>query len=153
MNAALALKPLLKRGALVTAANWEVVVLQFVAESAFKLLLVVPVVAAAFLVALLVGGSAWDLAGSDVRQIVGLVLTGLSEQPVALATYLLGVAVIVLGGLVFTVLVKGGTVAVLVRADVDAPEVEAPPLRSTTVRRASRFDLERFSDGCRQLFR
>jgi hypothetical protein len=153
MSPVLTLKPLLKRGALVAAANWEVVVLQFIAESAFKLLLVVPVVAAAFLVALLVGGSAWDLAGSDVRQIVAVMLTGLSEQPSALAAYLLGVAVIVLGGLVFTVLVKGGTVAVLVRADVDAPDVEAPPLLAMTVRRAARFDLDRFSAGCRHLFR
>jgi len=30
-----------------------------------------------------------SLAGTDVRQIVALVLTGLSEQPMALATYLL----------------------------------------------------------------
>ena len=51
-----------------------------------------------------------------------------------------------------TVLVKGGTVAVLVRADMDAPEVEAPPLRLVTVRRAARFDLERFAAGCRRLF-
>ena len=55
MTPALNVKPLLKRGALVAAANWEAVVLQFIAESAFKLLLVVPLVAAAFLVALLVG--------------------------------------------------------------------------------------------------
>jgi hypothetical protein len=153
MPPALTLKPLLKRGALVAAANWEVVVLQFIAESAFKLLLVVPIIAAAFLVALLVGGSALDLAGSDVRQIVALVLTGLSEQPIALATYLLGVLVIVLGGVMFTFLVKGGTVAVLVDADADAPEVEAPPLRVAVVRRAARFDLDRFAAGCSGLFR
>jgi hypothetical protein len=148
----LTVKPLLKRGALVAAANWEVVVLQFIAESAFKLLLVVPLVAAAFLVALLVGGSALDVAPSDLRQVVALMLTGLSERPLALAAYLLGVLVIVLGGMMLTVLVKGGTVAVLVRADMDAPEVEAPPLRLVTVRRAARFDLERFAAGCRRLF-
>ena len=55
------------------AANWEVV-LQHIAESAFKLMLIVPVAAAAFLVALLVG--AWDLADSDARHIAALVLTG-----------------------------------------------------------------------------
>ena len=80
-------------------------------------------------------------------------LTGLSEQPLALATYLAGVAIIVLGGATFTFLVKGGTVAVLVRADLDAPAVEAPPLRVATVRRAAAFDLDRFTDGCRRLFR
>ena len=58
MTPALTIKPLLKRGALLAAANWEVVVLQYIAESAFKLMLIVPVAAAAFLVALLVGGSA-----------------------------------------------------------------------------------------------
>ena len=41
-------------------------VLQCIAESAFKLMLIVPVAAAAFLVALLVGGSAWDLADVPV---------------------------------------------------------------------------------------
>lgn len=153
MTQALTLKPLLKRGALVAAANWEVVVLQYIAESAFKLMLIVPVGAAAFLVALLVGGSAWDIAGSDARHIAALVLAGLSEQPLALATFLGGVVIIVLGGAMFTFLVKGGTVAVLVRADVEAPAVEAPPLRVATVRRAAAFDLDRFTDGCRRFFR
>jgi hypothetical protein len=153
MTPALTVKPLLTRGALVAAANWEVVVLQFIAESAFKLLLVVPLVAAAFLVALLVGGSALDVAGGDSRQVVALMIAGLSERPLALAAYVLGVLVIVLGGMMLTVLVKGGAVAVLVRADVDAPQVEAPPLRLAVVRHASRFDLERFATGCRSFFR
>jgi hypothetical protein len=54
--------------------------------------------------------------------------------------------------MILTVLVKGGTVAVLVRADLDAPEVETPPLRTATVRRAARFDLDRFVSGCRRFF-
>jgi hypothetical protein len=153
MTPALTIKPLLKRGALLAAANWEVVVLQYIAESAFKLMLIVPVAAAGFLVALLVGGSAWDLADTDARHIAALVLTGLSEQPLALAMYLAGVAIIVLGGATFTFLVKGGTVAVLVRADLDAPAVELPPLRVATVRRAAGFDLDRFTEGCGRFFR
>jgi hypothetical protein len=152
MTPALNVKPLLKRGALVAAANWEAVVLQFIAESAFKLLLVVPVVAAAFLVALLVGGSALDVATGDIGQIIALMLAGLSERPLALAAYVLGVLVIVLGGMMFTVLVKGGAVAVLVRADAKAPEVESPPLRMAVVRRAARFDLYRFGADCRRFF-
>jgi hypothetical protein len=153
MTPALTVKPLLTRGALVAAANWEVVLLQFIAESAFKLLLVVPLVAAAFLVAVVVGGSGLEIAGGDIRQVVALMIAGLSERPLALAAYVLGVLVIVLGGMMLTVLVKGGAVAVLVRADMDAPEVEAPPLRLAVVRRASRFGLERFATGCRSLFR
>jgi hypothetical protein len=153
MTPALTVKPLLTRGALVAAANWEVVLLQFIAESAFKLLLVVPLVAAAFLVAVVVGGSGLEIAGGDIRQVVALMIAGLSERPLALAAYVLGVLVIVLGGMMLTVLVKGGAVAVLVRADMDAPQVEAPPLRLAVVRRASRFGLERFATGCRSLFR
>ena len=37
----------LKRGALITAANWQVVVLQFVADALFTALLAVPVVGGA----------------------------------------------------------------------------------------------------------
>jgi hypothetical protein len=153
MTPALTLKPLLKRGALVAAANWEVVVVQFVAESAFKLLLAVPVVGAAFLVALLVGGSALDLATADVRQMLGLVLSTLAEHPGALAAYLLGVLVVVTGGSALTFLVKGGTVAVLVHGERHAPLVEQPPLRSAIVRRAGVFTLERFMEGCVRYFR
>jgi len=153
MTPAFAIKPLLKRGALVTAANWEVVVFQFVAETAFKLLLVVPVVAAAFLAALIVGGSALDLAGADVRHLVGLVMTGLGRRPLALGVYLCGVLVVVLGGAMLTFLVKGGTVTILVHADALAPPVEEPPLRVATVRRAAAFDLARFVSGCRRFFR
>jgi hypothetical protein len=146
------LKPLLKRGALVAAANWEVVAAQFIAESAFKLLLAVPVIGAAFLVALLVGGSALDLAAADVRQVLGLVLGALVEHPGALAAYVLGVLVVVVGGAAMTFLVKGGTVAVLVQAERHAPAVEEPPLRSAVVRRAGIFTLERFMHGCARFF-
>ena len=153
MDPALTLKPLLKRGALVAAANWEVVVAQFIAEAAFKLLLAVPVVGAAFLVALLVGGSALDMAAADVRAVLALVLSALAEHPGALAAYLLGVLVVVVGGAALTFLVKGGTVAVLVQAERHAPPVEQPPLRAAVVRRAGTFSLDRFTEGCARYFR
>jgi hypothetical protein len=41
------LKHLLKRGALLAAANWQTVVIQFVAETTFQVLLAVPIVGAA----------------------------------------------------------------------------------------------------------
>ena len=76
-----AIKSSLKRGALVTAANWEVVVIQFVAESAFKALLMVPVVGAAFLLALLVGGGVLDLLDGGVQDALGIAITGLRVHP------------------------------------------------------------------------
>jgi hypothetical protein len=153
MFEALTVKPLLKRGALVAAANWQVIVLQFIAESAFKLLLAVPVIGAAFLVALLVGGDVIDLASHDVRQIMPLVLTALADHPGALTCYLLGTIIIGVGGATLTFLAKGGTVTVLLRAERQAPALERPPLRMAAFRRAEAFAVERFSDGSRRLFR
>lgn len=153
MSHASTLRPLLKRGALVAAANWPVVVFQFTIEASYKLLLVVPVIVAASLAALLIGGDAVDLAGADVRAILSLLLAGLADQPGALAAYGCGALVVLVGGAAMTFLAKGGTVAVLVTAEGVAPPVEQPPLRLTTFRRAEVFGLERFTAGSVRLFR
>jgi len=142
-----AIKASLKRGALVTAANWEVVVIQFVAESSFKALLVVPVVGAAFLVTLLVGSSVEEVIAGGLRQTLMLAIAALREHQFALFSYIAGVAVVVAGGSVMTFVIKAGTVAVLVDAERLAPLVERPPLRVETVRQAETFTLERFADG------
>ncbi|HET6316147.1 MAG TPA: hypothetical protein VFG86_06800 [Chloroflexota bacterium] len=142
-----AIKASLKRGALVTAANWEVVIIQFIAESAFKALLVVPVVGAAFLVTLLVGSSVEEVVAGGLRQTVMLAIAALGEHRIALFAYIAGVAIVVLGGSVMTFVVKAGTVAVLVDAERAAPLVERPPLRVETVQQAEVFTLERFTEG------
>ncbi len=143
-----AIKAFLKRGALVTAANWEVVVIQFVAESAFKALLMVPVVGAAFLLALLVGGGVIDLLDGGVQDALGTAITGLRVHPGALLAYLAGLLIVVLGGSVLMFRIKGGTVRVLVEAEREAPAIERPPLTLARVRLAARFSLDRFGEGC-----
>lgn len=153
MSHGLALKPLLKRGALVTAANWEVVILQYLAEGAFKALLVLPLVAAAFLVALLVGGDVVDLADTPARQLISLLVTALGAHPAALVAWIAGVAVTVVGGAAIAFLVKGGTVSVLIAAERSAGAIEDRPLDLPVLRAAAGFDLERFTEGCRRLFR
>jgi hypothetical protein len=140
-------KTALKRGALVTAANWQVVLIQFIAESAFKALLVVPVVGAAFLVTLLVGSSVEEIVSGDLRQTLGIAIAALGEHRAALVAYLAGVGVVLVGGSMLMFVVKAGSVGVLVDADRSGPPVERPPLRVETVRRAERFSLERFSDA------
>jgi hypothetical protein len=142
-----AIKTALKRGALVTAANWQVVLIQFVAESAFKVLLVVPVAGAAFLVTLLVGSSVDEIVSGDLRQTLGIAIAALGEHRAALVAYLAGVGVVIVGGSILMFVVKAGSVGVLVDADRAAPAVERPPLRVETVRQAERFSLERFSDA------
>lgn len=141
-------KARLKRGALVTAANWEVVFIQFVAESAFKALLIVPVVGAAFLLALLAGGSVGDLLQLGVQEALAVAIASLRAHPGALASYLAGLLVVVLGGSVMMFSIKGGTVRVIVEAEAAAPRIEEPPLDLDTVRRAGQFTLERFGEGC-----
>ena len=141
------IKNALKRGALVTAANWQVVLIQFVAESAFKALLVVPVVGAAFLVTLLVGGSVEEIVSGDLRQTLGIAIAALGEHRAALGAYLAGVGVVLIGGSILMFIVKAGSVGVLVDADRAGPAVERPPLHVDTVRQAERFSLERFSDA------
>jgi hypothetical protein len=153
MSYAVTVKPLLKRGALVAAANWEVIVLQFIAEACFKLLLVIPVIAAAFLVVLLVGGSAVDLASRDARQVLSMVVAALAEHPGALAAYVVGTLTIASGGAALTFLAKAGTVSVLVRAERHAPPLEVPPLRLAAFRRAEVFAVHRYTDGAARLFR
>jgi hypothetical protein len=141
------IKIALKRGALVTAANWEVILIQFVAESAFKVLLFVPVVGAAFLVTLLVGSSVDEIVSGDLRQTLAVAIAALGEHRAALGAYLAGVGVVVAGGSLLMFVVKAGSVGVLVDADRSGPSVERPPLRIETVRQAERFSLERFSEA------
>ena len=142
-----AIKAALKRGALVAAANWQVVVIQFVAESAFTGLLVVPALGAAFLVALMVGGEATDFLGRRLQDMLAIVVAALERHPGALAGYFAGLFVVVVGGSVLMFVVKAGTVRVLVEAERDAPPIEAPPLRAHDTWAAGRFSLERFGDG------
>ena len=152
MNHASTVKLLLKRGTLVAAANWEVVLLQFLAETVFKLLLVVPVLGAASLVALLVGGSAIDLATADVQEILAVLVAAFSDHPAAVLAYAFGLVVVVVGGSLLTFLVKGGTVATLVAGDRQARAIEQLPVRLGTMTRASAFRLDVFMLACGRLF-
>jgi hypothetical protein len=147
------LKDCLKRGALVTAANWQVVVVQFVADALFKTLLAVPIVGGVFLVVLLIGGDPSELLALPVTQIVPTMTAVLLAQPLALMAFILAVTVVMLGGSLLMFLVKGGTVTVLVAAERSAGAIEHPPLRLSAFRRATQFSLERFTGGAARLFR
>jgi len=148
-----AIKSSLKRGALITAANWEVVLIQFVAESAFKALLVVPVIGAAFLLALLVGGGVFDVLDTGIQEALGSAISGLREHPGALIAYVTGLLIVVVGGSTLMFRIKGGTVRVLVEAEREAPAIEHPPLTLARVRDAARFSLDRFGEGSDQFAR
>jgi hypothetical protein len=147
------LKAALKRGALVAAANWPLVIVQFVAESSLKLMLAVPIVGGAFLVALVLDTSLTDLLSGDVRQIVTAIIAALVQSPVALAAFLTAGALVMVGGSIVTFVVKSGTIALLAEAERTAGPIERPPLRLDALRRASVVRIDPFIDACARLWR
>jgi hypothetical protein len=136
----------------VAAANWQIVVVQFVADALFKTLLAVPVVGGVFLAVLLIGGDPSEILALPVAAIVPTMAAALLAQPLALAAFMLAVGLVVIGGSLLMFLVKGGTVTVLVAGEHGAGAIEHPPLRLPAFRRAASFSLERFTSGAMQLF-
>ncbi len=147
------LKTALKRGALLAAANWPLVIVQFVAESSLKLLLAVPVVGGAFLVALLIDTSLTDLLRGDVRDIVTSIIAALTASPAALAAFIVATLLVLVGGSMITFAVKAGTVATLAQAERNAGPIERPPMRLEALRRASAVSIDGFLSGCSRLWR
>jgi hypothetical protein len=147
------LKHLLKRGALLTAANWPIVVIQFAAETTFQVLLAVPIVGAAVLVAVLLGGDLADLLQGSLRDVFTTVASTLLSEPVALVAFGTAFSLVLLGGSVLMFAVKGGTVEVLLAANAAAGPIEREPLTFESLQSAARFTLQRFTAGCSRLFR
>ena len=147
------MKHLLKRGALLAAANWQTVAIQFAAETTVQVLLAVPIVGAAVLVAVLMGGDLADLLHGSLRDILTTISSTLLSEPLALVAFVTAFAVVLLGGSMLMFVVKGGTVAVLVAANADAGPIELHALTIDALRHASRFTLKRFTDGCARFVR
>ncbi|HJZ71387.1 MAG TPA: hypothetical protein VKE51_06575 [Vicinamibacterales bacterium] len=147
------LRHLLKRGALVAAANWQAVVIQFVAETTFQVLLAVPVIGAAILVAVLLGADLAALLQESLRDMFTTIASALLSEPVALVAFMAAFAVVLLGGSVLMFVVKGGIVEVFVAANAVAGPIERQPVTIGSLRHASAFTLERFTGGCARLFR
>ena len=146
------LKYSLKRGALIAAANWPVIIVQEIADSLFKLLVAVPLIGGIFLVALVLGAEPVALMSLGWRDLAATIVGSLISRPVVLAAFLGALGVVVIGGSLFVFLFKAGTVSVLVRGDSSAGAIERPPLHFSTVMTASAFSLEAFEAGARLLF-
>jgi hypothetical protein len=147
------LKFLLKRGALLAAANWPTVAIQFIAETTFQVLLGVPIVGAAILVAVLLGADLVQLLQGSLRDMFTTIANALISEPVALAAFVTTFALVLLGGSVLMFLVKGGTVDVLVAAHRAAGPIEREPLTLDVLHAASTFTVRRFTAGCERLFK
>jgi hypothetical protein len=147
------LKLLLKRGALLAAANWPAVAIQFVAGATFQVLLAVPVIGAAILVAVLLGGDLAGLLQGSLREMFANIASTLTSEPVAFTAFIAAFAVVLLGGSVLMFLVKGGVVQVLVAAHRGVGRLEREPVTLDSLHSASQFTVERFTAGCAQMFR
>ena len=147
------LKATLKRGALVAAANWPLLAVQFVAESTLKILLAVPVVGGIFLVVLLMGANADELLAGDVREIVAEVFAAMRQNIPAFVAFSLSFGIVLVGGSALTFVVKAGTVSLLAAAEARAGAIERPPVRLPAIRRANVIAIDPFLDGCQRLWR
>jgi hypothetical protein len=147
------LKHLLKRGALLAAANWQTSAIQFVVETTFQALLAVPIIGAAILIAVLLGGDLADLLQGSLREIFTTVASTLMSEPIALVAFMIAFSLVLFGGSFLMFVVKGGTVEVLLAANAVAGPLEREPLTLHTLHPAARFSLHRFTDGCRRLHR
>jgi hypothetical protein len=146
------LKLALKRGALVALGNWPLALVQFVAESVFKIVLAVPVVGGMLLVTLIAGDAIGPLAPMDLRERVAIIAGSLLEAPAALASFVVAFGLALMGGSALLFLVKGGVVAVMAESEAAAGPIERVPLRWDAVARAARWTIEGFLDGCSRLF-
>jgi len=100
------LKDVLKRGALVAAANWPVAIVQATADSLFKLLVAAPLIGGIFLVALVVGAEPIELMSLEWRQLAPTIASTLLVRPTVLAAWVAALAVVLVGGSLFVFLVK-----------------------------------------------
>lgn len=146
-------KLLLKRGALLAAANWPLVAIQFAAETTFQVLLAVPVIGGAILVVAILGANASNLLQGRVRDMAATVAASLAAEPVALVSFIVAFGIVLAGGSMLVFLVKGGVIDVLLSANDEAGAIEQEPLTLHGVQAASRFTLARFTGGCARLFR
>src|SRR3954469_14093156 len=111
------LKLLLKRGGLLAAANWPVVAIQFIAATTFQVLLAVPIIGAAILVAVLLGADLAELLRGNLRDIFTTIPGALLSEPVAFVAFVLAFSLTLVGGSLLLFVVKGGTVEVMLAAN------------------------------------
>jgi len=140
----LPLRVALKRGALVTAANWQVILVQFTAGSVSRLALAVPVVGGALMVGVLSNADVAGVFSSDLRAAASLVAASLLHRPIALWSFLLAMSVVAIGSGVVSWLAQAGVAGTLMAGERRAEDIERPPIRLEALGRARAFSIDGF---------
>jgi hypothetical protein len=153
MASTLPLRAALKHGALITAANWPVVLIEFAIESLFKFALAVPVIGGALMVAVLVGDDLGTIFGQGVRAAADLVIGSLATAPGALTSFFAAFGLVAFGGGIVMFIIKGGTLAVIVESEHTAADIHRGPIHLDTLRRAYVYDLGAILDATRRFAR
>ncbi len=141
----------LARGAVVTLANWPVAVIQATADALLKLLVLTPVVGGLFLVALVVDTAPGELVSLDWRPMAAAIAAALLAHPLVLVAFLAAVAVSLVGGTLFVLLAKGGTLGVLLAGERASLEQEGEPAIEW-LPGCARFTVDRFAASASRLF-
>ena len=151
--APLRLRAAIKRGFLIVAANWPIVLIDFAVGSLTRLALILPVVGGALIVAAIAGSDVSQLLSAGIFETADLVVGSLATAPAALAAFLVAVALVAVGGEALQFVVKSGTLTMIVDADRQAGEIQRLPFQDDTLRRARTFRLERLVDAARRFTR
>jgi hypothetical protein len=147
MAAALPLRTALVRGAVVTLANWPVILIEFSIESLYKLALAVPIVGGALMVNALAGSEVRPLFAEGLRTAAGLILSALLESPIALGSFSLALALVAAGGAALMFMLKAGTLAVLVKGERAAGDPGQKGWAYERFIRAHAYDLPTLLSG------
>ena len=143
----------LRRGAWIAIANWPVVIIDFAIESLYTVVLAVPVIGGAFMVAVLLGADIRQIVAEGVRATADLVIGSLTAAPIALAAFLVALALVGLGGAMLMHIIKAGTLSVLVAGDRIGGEFHRGPISRLALRPAAAFSLATVVDGARRFGR
>jgi hypothetical protein len=142
MAPALPLGSALRRGALVTAANWPVIVIELVVETLLKAAVAVPIVGGAFMVAVLLDADVRTLLDGGIRTMAEQILNLLTNAPLAFASFVAAVALVGFGGSLIMFVIKAGTLAILVAGERLAPEGDGSPIRLDWLARSAAYRVD-----------
>jgi hypothetical protein len=145
------LAAVLKRGALIAAANWPVALIQSTADGILKLLIGAPLLGGVLLVTIVIGADLEALDTLDWRVIAASLVGSLVAHRAILVAFLLSLAVVIVGGSLFVFLVKGGTVATLVRGERSSAGT-SDRAGTDVLSTAWAFSIDEFIASSRMLF-
>jgi hypothetical protein len=131
------------------AANWQIVLIDLAVSAFTKAALILPVAGGALMVASLVGSDVGSHFADGVIPAADAVFRSLATAPVALAAFLLATALVAVGSDVLLLVVKGGTLSVIVAADEHAGELGRRVIGETELVTARVFSAERVVNGAR----